>query len=145
MLSRFSELNSTSVGVETLNVALEKAVIAENDEAFRVQELTEKLDSMNAAREKISNTYASISGSHIPWRTAFDPLLNFAVPGLQLSLATADPEKRQVVITGLANDVGDVVSYRAQVEVINSPSDLISTSLQQVENGLQYNAEFMLK
>jgi len=66
VLSRFSELNSTSVGVETLNVALEKAVIAENDEAFRVQELTEKLDSMNAAREKISNIYASVSGSHIP-------------------------------------------------------------------------------
>ena len=100
---------------------------------------------MNAAREKISNTYASISGSHIPWRTAVDPLLNFAVPGLQLSLATADPEKRQVMIAGLANDMGDVVSYRVQVEVINSPLDLISTTLEQVENGLQYNAEFMLK
>ena len=41
VFNRYNELNSTSVGVVTLSAALEKAVIAEDDEGFRVEELNE--------------------------------------------------------------------------------------------------------
>jgi hypothetical protein len=144
--NRFNELNSTRVGVVTLSAALEKAVTAEDDETFRVDDLTEQLNSMNAARDKITSTYALISGSHILWGRAFTPLFDFDIPGLSLTLATADLETRQLVITGVARDVADVVSYRAHVEVPDSPLDLVSESLQQVEgNLLQYDAEFRLK
>jgi hypothetical protein len=100
---------------------------------------------MNAARDKITSTYAAISGNHILWGSAFTPLFNFEIPGLSLVVANADLETRKIVITGVAWDVADVVSYRAHVEVPTSPLDLVSESLQQIEGNLQYDAEFKLK
>ena len=70
IFSRFNELNDTRVGVVTLSADIEKAVVAEDDRAFRIQELTEQLDSMNAARDKVTDTYAQISGNHVLWGLA---------------------------------------------------------------------------
>lgn len=145
IFSRFNELNDTRVGVVTLSADIEKAVVAEDDRAFRIQELTEQLDSMNAARDKVTDTYAQISGNHVLWGVALASLFDFDIPGLRLTLATADPERLQVVVTGVAQDVSDVVSYRAHVDVENSLLDLVSESLQQIEDKLQYDAEFKLK
>ncbi|MCH9020806.1 MAG: hypothetical protein IIA73_10645 [Proteobacteria bacterium] len=142
IFNRFNELNNTRVGVVTLSADLEKAVVAEDDEAFRVQELTEQLDSMNAARDKITNTYRQISSSHVLWGEALTPLFDFEIPGLFLTLVTSDPEIRQVVVTSVAQDVSDAGSYRAHVvEVADSPLDLVSESIQLIEGNLQVVGE----
>ena len=143
--SRYNELNSTRVGVVTLSAELERAVVAEDDEAFRIQELSEQLNTMNGARDKITNTYAQISSSHVPWGSALESLFDFEIPGLFLSIAVADPETKQVVITGVVQEVADAVSYRAHVVVAESPLELLSESLQPIEGNLQYDVEFKLK
>ena len=144
--NRFNELNNTRVGVVDLSAKLEKAVIAEDDEAFRVQELTEKLNSMNTARDKVTNTYDKISSSHVMWGESLAPLFDFEIPGLSLTLVTSDPEQRQVSVTGVAQDVSDAGSYRAHVvEVADSRLDLVSESIELIEGDLQYDAELKLK
>jgi hypothetical protein len=81
----------------------------------------------------------------VPWGSALESLFDFKIPGLFLSVAVADPETQQVLITGVVQDVSDAVSYRAHVVVAESPLDLLSESLQPIEGNLQYDIEFKLK
>ena len=144
--NRYNELNNTRVGVVTLDADIERAIVAEDDEAFRVQELTEQLESMNAARDKITNTYKGISSSHVLWGEALTPLFDFDIPGLFLTLVTTDLGIRQVTVTGVAQDVAATVSYRAHVVgVADAPAVLVSESIQLIDGNLQYDAEFKLK
>ncbi|MCH7802136.1 MAG: hypothetical protein IIC24_11430 [Chloroflexi bacterium] len=144
--NRYNELNNTRVGVVTLDADIERAIVAEDDEAFRVQELTEQLESMNAARDKITNTYNGISSSHILWGEALTPLFDFDIPGLFLTLVTTDLGIRQVTVTGVAQDVADTVSYRTHVVgVADAPVVLVSESIQLIDGNLQYDVEFKLK
>ena len=102
------------------------------------------MNSITVVGDKITTAYNEISSNHVLWATALEPVFEFEIPGLVLTLAAFNPETGQVMVTGIANNVSDIVSYRAHVEGMDPPPDLVSESIQQIDGSVQYDAEFKL-
>ena len=142
---RYRELDRTSVGVETLTSELQLMEDREAEQEFALEESAAEIDRINSQRDAVTSVYDQVRTRHVSWGASLLPLFDFNIPGIAISEVTAQPDLRETKVTGVAQEVADIVRFRAHVENEASPLDLLSMNTEQVEGTHRVVATFKLK